>query len=81
MRPIAKLKNQLLEQTEQTEQTRLADYLPTTFKGEGILARTARKKMQTDEDRLERFRELQHKGLSQKEKAEEFWEYRTSDQN
>ena len=71
MRPIAKLKNQLLEQTEQT---RLADYLPTTFKGEGILARTAREKMQTDEDRLERFRELQHKGLSQKEIAEEFWE-------
>ena len=71
MRPIAKLKNQLLEQTEQT---RLADYLPTTFKGEGILARTAREKMQTDEDRLERFRELQQNGLSQKEIAEEFWE-------
>ena len=62
MRPIAKLKNQL------------SDYLPSTFKGEGILARTAREKMQAEEDRLERFRELQQNGLSQKEIAEEFWE-------
>ena len=69
MRPIAKLKN------------KLSDYLPSTYKGEGVLARADKDKMQEEKDKLEHFRELQHKGLSQKEKAEEFWEYRTSDQN
>ena len=39
MRPIAKLKKQIMEQQQQL---RLADYLPTTFKGEGVLARAYR---------------------------------------
>lgn len=39
MRPIAKLKKQIMEQDKQL---RLSDYLPTTFKGEGVLARAYR---------------------------------------